>query len=183
LKSSVWAKNHPESWKNNLNRKSYLRDRQAAFKKYWKTHDPYKDNKTKICAKCGIEQSSRGFFKNSCDKDGLQAYCITCLHERHVSNPARQMLVNAKARATKRGIEFSINESDIVIPLLCPVLGIPLNAGQGQRQSGSPTLDRWDNFKGYTPDNICVISYRANTLKSDATVEEMEKVTEYMRHR
>ena len=91
------------------------------------------------------------------------------------------MFVNAKARALKRGREFIIKLSDIKIPLVCPVLGIPLNPGLGQRAPGSPTLDRWDNTKGYTPDNICVISYRANTLKGDALVDEMEKVVEYMK--
>jgi hypothetical protein len=30
---------------------------------------------------------------------------------------------------------------------------------------------------GYTPDNIWVISHRANQIKNDATLEELEKIT------
>lgn len=37
-----------------------------------------------------------------------------------------------------------------------------------------------DNNRGYVPGNIRVISNRANLLKSDATVEELRKVIDYM---
>jgi len=91
------------------------------------------------------------------------------------------MFVNAKARAKKRGLEFTISKEDIKIPERCPVLGVILDPGKGTATANSPTLDRKNNFMGYTPDNIRVISYRANTLKSDATTEEIEQVLRYMK--
>ena len=74
---------------------------------------------------------------------------------------------------------FSLTKEDIIIPDVCPVLGIPLQIGSGRPSANSPTLDRRDNSKGYTPENTFVISYRANSIKSDATPEELEKVLSY----
>lgn len=88
------------------------------------------------------------------------------------------MYHTAKHRAKKKGLEFSIDLEDIVIPDICPVLGIPLDRRDMQH---SPSLDRFDSSKGYTKDNICVISFRANSIKQDATFDEIMAVMEYMR--
>jgi hypothetical protein len=42
-------------------------------------------------------------------------------------------------------------------------------------------VDRLDNDKGYTPDNIRVISMRANDIKSNATLDELEAVVAYVK--
>jgi hypothetical protein len=83
----------------------------------------------------------------------------------------------AKSRATKKKWEFNIEPSDIVIPEFCPVLGIRLqsNSRSGPIHS-SPTIDRIDSSLGYVKGNIRVISHRANQLKSNATVDELEKI-------
>jgi hypothetical protein len=90
------------------------------------------------------------------------------------------MLLNARARARRLGIEFALDAKDIVIPKVCPVLGIPLVV-RSKGKNNSPSLDRKDNSKGYTSDNIRVISWRANDIKGNATVAELEKVLEYMK--
>jgi hypothetical protein len=90
----------------------------------------------------------------------------------------------AKQRARRDGREFTIFPEDIHIPDVCPVLGTPLLVGGTYtKRANSPSLDRIDNSKGYTPDNICVISNRANNLKNDATPEEMRRVLAYMEGR
>jgi hypothetical protein len=89
----------------------------------------------------------------------------------------------ARARAKKNGIRFTIIESDIIIPQRCPVLGIRLRSRTGRTGAcnTSPTLDRIDTRKGYVRGNICVISWRANCIKRDATLEELEKITTWLR--
>jgi hypothetical protein len=89
---------------------------------------------------------------------------------------------NAKYRAAKNGLVFSIQVSDIKISSTCPVLGIPLtrNKSKGWCDS-SPTLDRKDSSLGYVPGNIRVVSWRANKLKSDGTLREFERIVEYLR--
>jgi hypothetical protein len=93
-----------------------------------------------------------------------------------------RLLYEAKKRATKKGIDFSINADDLVIPEVCPVLGIPIIiSSSGSGTSNSPSLDRVDSSQGYTPCNVRVISWRANRLKSDATLHEVESLAKYMR--
>jgi hypothetical protein len=64
---------------------------------------------------------------------------------------------------------------DIMIPALCPVLGIELERNLGERHSSpsSPSIDRVDNTRGYVPSNIHVISLQANSLKRDLGIEEL----------
>jgi hypothetical protein len=93
------------------------------------------------------------------------------------------MLVSVRSRAKKYGIEFSLKESDLKIPKYCPVLGIELGWSEGYAKAQSPSVDRIDPTKGYTPDNIMIISWRANRLKSDAEPHELQAVLRYvMKH-
>ncbi len=87
------------------------------------------------------------------------------------------MYTGAKCRAKKKNIEFSISKEDIIIPDVCPILGISIKRNeQSGFHSDSPSLDRINPDKGYTKDNIRVISNRANLLKSNATIKELELV-------
>lgn len=79
----------------------------------------------------------------------------------------------AKDRADRRGLEFNIEESDIIIPKICPLLNIPIEFGTKENYNNSPSLDRIDNTKGYIKGNIWVISKKANTMKNSATLEEL----------
>jgi len=90
-----------------------------------------------------------------------------------------QLWCQAKKRAKKKNIEFSITSEDIPeIPKICPVLGIPIIVGKGKLTDNSPSIDRINNNKGYTKGNIRIISYRANRLKNDATIEEIRRILE-----
>lgn len=97
-------------------------------------------------------------------------------------DPARYLHQSAKDRAKLKGIQFHLVKEDIIIPERCPVLGIPLHRDGGVKNKDcAPSLDRINNTRGYTPDNIIVVSYRANRLKSDATVGELEAVASFYR--
>jgi hypothetical protein len=86
------------------------------------------------------------------------------------------MLDRSKTRAKKKGLEHNITIDDIVIPDMCPLLGIPIFQGSGRVCANSPTLDRISSAKGYVKGNVWVVSYRANTIKSDATFEELIQI-------
>lgn len=92
---------------------------------------------------------------------------------------AHRMLLFARARARQRGLEFDITLDDFNIPERCPVLGILLVHGSDGFNPASPTLDRIDNSRGYTKDNILVVSWRANSIKGDATPEELTMVADF----
>lgn len=94
------------------------------------------------------------------------------------------ILKNAQYRAKRDGLPFYIKIEDVVIPEICPVLGIRLefSPGPGGRGFGdsSPSLDKIVPSLGYVPGNIRVISYRANSLKKDATADELRAVLDYV---
>jgi hypothetical protein len=83
-----------------------------------------------------------------------------------------------KQSAKKRGIEFDLTVLDIYyidIPITCPILGIPLKWHRGSPQDSSVSFDRIDSSKGYTVDNLQIISFRANRSKSNLTEDELKK--------
>jgi len=101
---------------------------------------------------------------------------------KHVDKHINSHMVSiAKQRAKKSGIEFNLKSVDIQVPEKCPLLGIPIKRGRGHCCDGSPTLDRINPTKGYIKNNVWVISYRANLIKSNATPEEIIMVGENLR--
>jgi len=113
--------------------------------------------------------------------------CKDCRNKEYVKiDPRRKLLYNARNRAKSRGLECDLEIDDIVIPTTCPVLDIPLQATVGQGRVSmkdnwnAPTLDRINSAGGYTKGNVMVISARANFLKNDATLEEMQAILRYM---
>ena len=155
----------------------------------------------RICSKCEEEKIlTKDFYKDRTQVIGYSYSCKECDKKRHKvykdankekqlaqhkkwweANPKSKLYHNAKKRAKNKGWDFTITVDDITIPKKCPVLGIPLEHGKKYFSLGSPSLDRVDNTKGYTPDNIKVISWRANSIKGDATVEEIEKVFNWLK--
>lgn len=85
------------------------------------------------------------------------------------------------ARTRSRDKPFDLQVSDLVLPDVCPVLGIKLDyLVLGRRKDSSPSLDRMIPDLGYVKGNVRVISWRANRLKSDAAIEELVAVAEYV---
>ena len=106
--------------------------------------------------------------------------CYSCASEQgkefRVRNPKSAILIRARNNARVRNLIFEITEADIPdIPEFCPVLPwvrLIYQVGEG-RTPCSPSLDRIDSKFGYVKGNIRIISDRANSLKSDATDEEL----------
>ena len=72
----------------------------------------------------------------------------------------------------------------VELPDVCPVLGLPLNylgtgGGDFSREENSASIDQILPSKGYTLDNMCIISWRANRIKNNGTPEEHYKIYEY----
>lgn len=146
------------------------------------------------CPKCEETKQASEFYKNKSRWCGVDCWCKKCQllaqAERHAKNPEKyrsqrvsdprmNILSSARRRAKLKGIEFSITTDNIVVPTVCPILGIPLVVNEKHAKENSPTLDRVDVSKGYIPSNICVISARANRLKNDASLDEMRAVIAY----
>lgn len=120
------------------------------------------------CVKCNRDRSeARKLVKGKEDRNKARAYRRT--------HWAKTLWQQAGSGARARGLAFEIEESDIHIPSHCPVFGTPLVIGDCKHDL--PSLDRLDSARGYTPDNIWVISWRANHKKNALTVEEGIRVS------
>ena len=76
----------------------------------------------------------------------------------------------SKRRAKEGNLDFNIGIEDIVIPQNCPYFNRPLLPLD---KEWAPSLDRIDNSKGYIKGNIRVISYKANRVKNNLTIDEL----------
>lgn len=93
-----------------------------------------------------------------------------------IANWAKRMVSTCRHRAKAAGLPFNIEPEDLEMPAVCPVLGIPLEPGTDHIQPNSPSVDRIIPDLGYTKGNVAVISARANSIKQNATWEEILKV-------
>jgi len=111
-----------------------------------------------------------------------QAYCRDCslkaAYEWQQQHPFRVLVLAAKHHNRNKH-DFDIDEEYLQLfdTDTCPILGIPIQCNIGKcRRKQSPdskSLDRVDSTKGYIKGNVQIISWRANSLKGDATLEEM----------
>lgn len=96
----------------------------------------------------------------------------------------KRLVRAARDRALERGLEFSIEPADLgEPPTHCSILGLKLQyerPGVKGPRDASPSIDRIDNALGYIKGNVRVISHRANRLRSDATLAELQAITRDM---
>ena len=96
----------------------------------------------------------------------------------------KTVYTSLKASAKKRGIPFTLTLTDLnelTFPISCPILGIPLRYNKGQAQDNSISIDRIDSSRGYERDNIIVVSWKANRLKNNATIKDIEDISRFYR--
>jgi hypothetical protein len=91
------------------------------------------------------------------------------------------LCTHARKRAKELNIPCTISKEDVVIPETCPALGIPLFYGDGKMTDNSPSLDRLEPSIGYVKGNVEVISVKANRIKNNASLEEIEKVFKWLK--
>jgi hypothetical protein len=96
-------------------------------------------------------------------------------------NLANWIVKRARSGAKVAGVPFNLVEADIIIPEICPALGIKLDPGAKRTAPNSIALDRIIPRLGYVANNVRVISRRANMIKNNATADELEAIARYIR--
>lgn len=154
----------------------------------------------RICSKCRsqLPADAAHFNRDRRSCDGFRSICRGCRpnarreqsreHRRTYvrklacTRPEYLLWKSAKRRATERGLRFDIDVAHVVIPERCPILGVRLviTAGTGRHQRNTATLDRIKPQLGYVPGNVAVISWRANRIKHNATLEEILALANWM---
>jgi len=152
----------------------------------------------KLCRKCRQEKKLTDFYKTNNTTDGRQYVCIVCMRsdnekafeakrERAAKldaidgGLARYLINMARKRAKEKGLEITIQPKDLDIPRVCPILLVPMERHTGKVSNNNYSLDRLDSTKGYVPGNVRVISWRANYVKNNLSLEEAERLVAYMK--
>jgi hypothetical protein len=94
----------------------------------------------------------------------------------NLTTPEHRIWYRAKKSSYRKKYkhDFNISVEDIVIPKVCPYLGIPLSTEINDiNKPNYYSIDRIDSTKGYVKDNIQIISKLANTMKNNATIDEL----------
>jgi hypothetical protein len=130
--------------------------------------------------------SERRVSNYICIKCAKDIYTIADRENYRTGNTLKRQFNTRKQSALRNNILFTIKFEDIEQPEYCPVLGIKLNygwSGEGIRDDAKATIDKLVPELGYVPGNVFVISWRANKLKSDMTIVELENILRYMKER
>ena len=136
---------------------------------------PAPEFKTGFCIECGTEMTSARRDKKYCS-----ATCKSKHTNRH-RNPYKVVFDNAKARVKREAkVEWLLDFDTMEFPEFCKFLGLKLDYsyGKGGIQDNSPSFDRIDPSGPYSPDNVQIISNKANTMKSNASPDELVKMAE-----
>ena len=147
-----------------------------------------KSNLGKNCKKCSMHKIGTEYAKkrrqNSCKKSQKE-YTQTSFKKDPFKFRITRTFSQAKIRAKKSNVPFSITRQDLIdmFPAdnLCPVLKIPFVWGTKKDKELSPSLDRLIPGLGYIKENVRFISYKANRIKNDATLEILENLIKYMK--
>ena len=124
-------------------------------------------------------------YKGEVNQDGMFRMAWARDEEHYNRKRMATILSNKPKEAKRRGIPFDL-ELDYLISIfpkdmICPALGIKMEWGTRPHKPLSPSIDRIDSTKGYVKGNVAWISYRANTIKHDATHQELESITKWLK--
>lgn len=125
----------------------------------------YLDNREKIL------QTSQQRYKDKTEEIRQQAKDRYYDEDHYVA----VIIDRCRQRARIKGLKFDLIPEDVIIPDICPILKIPLirSIGIGKPTANSPSVDRIDPREGYISTNIQIISYKANCMKNNASVQEL----------
>lgn len=134
------------------------------------------------CSHCKEFKDFTEFYKDVRYRSGYHSHCRLCnmrycfkyQAKRKKKDGRFRLLLSSYNNARRKGLVHTIKVGDIPRPETCIYLGVALDWDFTEaRKWYNPSIDRIDPTKGYTPDNIQVISDLANSMKQNATVDQL----------
>jgi hypothetical protein len=99
----------------------------------------------------------------------------------------KKYLHNARSRAAREKVPFSLSLQDLIDIATdeCPIFHTPFvwgisGLGKGRTRPDSPTLDRILPHLGYIKGNVAFLSYRANRIKDNGTMQEHYDIADWI---
>jgi hypothetical protein len=149
----------------------------------------YKNQRLR-CKKCQSAKNNQRY--HSLTEEGKVAY-KNKINEWQNDNIFKVRWLSAKARAAKKGIEFTITEQDITVLWeqqkgICYYSGVPMldtmskTGHSGSSDTYSVSIERIDSTKGYIPGNVALCCSIVNTMKNNLSLGEFKTIISALYH-
>ena len=142
----------------------------------------------KICKDCKVFKPPEDYYKN---RRGLHSVCKPCYIKRNSGYQAKYRANNrfairvrsCKARAREKNLPFDLTTEylESIWTDTCPAFGTPLDINIKKGEEGHAQLDRITPELGYVKGNVVWLSERANRIKDDATIEDLERLVAWLK--
>lgn len=166
---------------------------------------------TKLCSGCKEILGIDLFSKDKYQKSGLRCRCKACSSKEFSAfkngNGYKKRLLktsanrkdlksinpvkvwshtayhNAKKRAKAAGCDFTITKSWLEENAveICPLLNVLLDYNAEISSPNVASIDRKNSKHGYTPENCKIISFKANRIKNNASIEEISLLAQNLK--
>lgn len=151
--------------------------------------------KTKCCSKCRVEKPVVEFEPRPERKNGYYPSCYECKALQRKNRYARMKsesplehwikrnFDNVKFRAKKIGVDFDLDQEHIYQLILsqgncCEFCKIKFDMqATWKTRKKSPSIDRLVPHLGYIKKNVAIACYRCNTIKNNATFQELKMLS------
>jgi hypothetical protein len=132
----------------------------------------------KSCITCATGRQSQSTWHNS--PNGKASIARSKFRMRHsVEGRSSILIYSATRRALQEGYEFGLTVEWVASKLqkgTCEATGIPFDLSPSNetiRNKYAPSLDRIDNTKGYTEDNVRLVVWMYNVAKNEYSHEDL----------
>tara|TARA_R110002124_G_C8634012_1_gene487609 strand:- start:47 stop:589 length:543 start_codon:yes stop_codon:yes gene_type:complete len=142
----------------------------------------YQDNKEKLAKYREDNKEKKVEYDKKYYQDNKEKL-VESLKKYRQNNKEKLIVRRAKTRANKKNVPFNIDEDYIkkIWPKhnICPIFKIKLEQSNLHTGDQSPSLDRIIPKLGYVKGNVQIMSNKANTIKNNATFEELIIIGKY----
>jgi len=143
-----------------------------------------------LCTGCGVYKTADSFYVSNSKRNTLKLtyVCIECSKRKIKTYRETEngywvgLWNNLSGNAKRRNIEVSITKEDLkslweLQGGLCAVTGVPMQKASasksGVKNQFRASVDRIDNEKGYTIDNVRMVCSQVNVMRMDLTDDQL----------
>ncbi len=144
------------------------------------------------CQSCEKEKDVTEFPIRKDNSNKPRPYCKECAKDivkaryafHRKSNPFLHRCTRAKSRAAGLKVPFDLTPEylESIWTGYCPVLEVPLELATDRENELAAELDRFVPSLGYVQGNVNWLSRKANRVKNNVSIEELEKLLEWMKN-
>lgn len=134
-----------------------------------------------LCSRCEtiLKETDTDSLCSKCLKSFKNIYKNSKFHRKKGNKGEIHTYLWKHAELRAKLKDIPIQRHTVDIPDYCPILGIKLAVSDRVVADNSYSFDKIIPELGYVPGNVICISQRANRIKNNATISELEKITNF----